>query len=93
MANKRTNQRTRIPDDWMPDEAGAEFAAARGVPDAEIEVFRDYHLARGNLMASWPAAWRTWCRNAVRFGTATGSPDMGMMYDHESGTFVPRRPS
>lgn len=69
-----TANRTRISEDWQPDVGGREFAEARGVPEAEIGAFVDHHLARGNLMASWPAAWRTWCRNAVRFGTATGKP-------------------
>lgn len=68
------NKRTRITEGWQPDESGREFAAARGVPDTEIGAFVDHHFGHGNLMASWPAAWRTWCRNAVRFGTATGKP-------------------
>jgi uncharacterized protein YdaU (DUF1376 family) len=25
-------------------------------------AFRDYHLAHGSTMKSWPAAWRTWVR-------------------------------
>jgi uncharacterized protein YdaU (DUF1376 family) len=25
-------------------------------------TFRDYHLAKGSTMKSWPAAWRTWVR-------------------------------
>ena len=70
---KNTN-RTRIDEEWQPDTAGREFAEQRGVPESEVGAFVDHHLSRGNLMASWPAAWRTWCRNAVRFGTATGKP-------------------
>lgn len=67
-------KRSQIQDDWQPDAAGREFAANNGVPDSEIGAFVDHHLAHGNTMASWPAAWRTWCRNAVRFGNANGRP-------------------
>ena len=74
MTARRTTKRTTVFEGWQPDSAGRAFAANLGVPDAEIGAFVDHHLAAGNLMASWPAAWRTWCRNAVRFGTATGQP-------------------
>ncbi len=33
----------------------------------ETERFLDYHRAKGTLMASWDAGWRTWMANAVRF--------------------------
>lgn len=33
----------------------------------EAEKFRDYALANSKTYADWPAAWRTWCRNAVRW--------------------------
>lgn len=74
MTMTRSKKRTPISADWLPDEAGREFAQANGVAAPEIARFRDYHLAHGTLMASWPAAWRTWCRNAVRFGNASGKP-------------------
>lgn len=34
---------------------------------AEAEKFRDYALAHRKTYADWPAAWRTWCRNAERW--------------------------
>ena len=74
MTKAPKSTKSRIPEDWRPDDAGLTFAAARGVPEDEAEAFRDYWLARGDLMASWPACWRTWCRNAVQFGRATGRP-------------------
>lgn len=68
MSGKRTKSRTTIGEDWKPDAAGMAFAENLGVPiEQETDKFRDYHLANGSLMLSWPAAWRTWCRNAVRF--------------------------
>lgn len=33
----------------------------------EAEKFRDYALAHRKTYADWPAAWRTWCRNAERW--------------------------
>ena len=34
-----------------------------GIVDREFAAFVDYHRSRGNLMADWKAAWRTWVRN------------------------------
>jgi hypothetical protein len=36
-------------------------------PDLQLEAFRDFHISKGSRFASWPAAFRTWMRNAVRF--------------------------
>lgn len=33
----------------------------------EAEHFRDHHLKLGNRFPDWPAAWRTWMRNALKF--------------------------
>jgi hypothetical protein len=33
----------------------------------ETENFLDHHRAKGSAFKDWPAAWRTWMRNAVRF--------------------------
>lgn len=42
----------------------------------QTEQFVDYHLGKGSVMVDWPAAWRTWIRNAgTRFaprGTTNG---------------------
>ena len=68
-----------IPSDWAPDQAGVDFAVARGVDArSEVQRFRDYHMAKGSLMKDWAAAWRTWCGNAQRFagnGRQTRPPD------------------
>lgn len=37
-----------------------------------VEEFRDHHLAVGTLMLDWAAAWRTWCRNRVKYGQSDG---------------------
>ncbi len=36
-------------------------------PWDEAAKFRDYALAHRKTYADWPAAWRTWCRNAERW--------------------------
>lgn len=66
---------SRIPDDWQPDEKGKAFARAKNAnfDEAAVQAFRDYHAAHGSLMADWPAAWRTWCGNAERFGRSTAN--------------------
>lgn len=80
-----SKQRSIISETWEPDEAGRTFAAGLGIdPAIETESFRDYHLANGSLMLSWAAAWRTWCRNQVKWGRASGKPappPLVMMFD------------
>ena len=70
--------RAAVKEDWQPDSKGVEFAVSLGVDvEAQVELFRDYHLSVGNKFASWSAAWRTWCRNCVRHGDAPGRvPDL-----------------
>jgi len=64
----RAKARTAIDPNWQPDAAGLQFANDRGVrTERELPRFRDYHAAKGNLMADWSAAWRTWCGNAGKF--------------------------
>ncbi len=57
----RASRRTRIPEDFWPDENGLAAATAKGCSVAvELGKFRDYHTAQGSTMADWQAAWRTW---------------------------------
>ena len=79
LVSKQTkgSNRTRIAVDWRPSSDGLAYASERGIDDEEIEAFRDYHLAYGTLMANWDAAWRTWCRNAMKFNrTRAPSPPL-----------------
>jgi hypothetical protein len=48
----------------------AAFLARWKLPaqDPEFVAFLDHHRAKRSLFADWSAAWRTWQRNAVRFG-------------------------
>lgn len=47
------------------------LCAARGVVlTPEVAAFLDHHAAKGTLSLDWAASWRTWQRNAARFGRA-----------------------
>lgn len=63
--------RTALPPDWRLPDDGWAYAAGKGLTGdritQEAEKFRDYHLSRGNVMADWAAAWRTWVGNAGKF--------------------------
>jgi DNA-binding transcriptional MocR family regulator len=67
---------TRLPPDWIPSEADSAYAADKGVDArAETESFRDHWLADTTpkaVKADWAAAWRTWCRNSVKFAAQRG---------------------
>jgi len=61
-------RRTKLPDDFYPDETGLSKATASGIAVSdELERFKDFHRGKGNVMADWQAAWRTWVGNAVKF--------------------------
>lgn len=60
-----------LPTDWQPTQAHREKAADLGLNlTAEVESFRDHHSAKGTRFVDWDAAFRTWMRNAVKFGAA-----------------------
>jgi len=71
---KRARGRTRFPDAWIPAAAERAIADQVGMTCAERrdewDQFADHHRAKGSLMADWPAAWRTWCRNWRKFNGA-----------------------
>lgn len=69
----RSKPRSRIADDWQPSADGLAYASDRGVEvDRARTAFVNHHQARGSLMASWDAAWRTWCDREVEYGRAPG---------------------
>jgi len=35
--------------------------------DEQVDAFVDFHTAKGSVFRDWDAAFRTWCRNAVKF--------------------------
>lgn len=69
---KRRPAKQGVPADWEPDTAGMDYAATHAGWEAgrlwgEIEQFRDYHLAKGSLLADPDAGFRVWVRNSVKF--------------------------
>ncbi len=70
---KAGNRRIQLPDDFTPDVTGLLKASNAGIPmPHELEKFKDYHRAKGNTMADWQAAWRTWVGNAVDYAKRNG---------------------
>lgn len=68
----KTKRRSRLPDDFDLDEARLAYIRDKRPeldPHAVFENFRDYHLAKGNLMADWDRAWMRWVRNETNAAT------------------------
>jgi hypothetical protein len=69
---KKQKRKTPMPDNFVPNEAGREKAKSVGMDRPafldQLDQFRSYHASKGNLMADWEAAWRTWCGNFKSFG-------------------------
>jgi hypothetical protein len=61
-----------FPDQALVDVAKSHWAMAKRRDlmtdaQAQVDAFRDHHLGAGTLAADWPATWRTWMRNALKF--------------------------
>ena len=57
-----------MPAGFAPDDGHRAFAAEHRLDlGAEFEAFSDFHRAKGSTFLDWPAALRTWLRNAVKF--------------------------
>lgn len=70
---KRVPHRTRIAEDWSPNQTGMTSALSYGVDvRTELPKFRDFHVGRGTLAADWEATWRVWCGNAKKFSGGGG---------------------
>lgn len=54
----------------------ASWAKVHGIDldHPEAAGFVDHHMAKGSVFKSWPAAWRTWLRNAPKFAGRPGAP-------------------
>jgi len=61
--------KTRWPEGFELTGKLMEYAAGKGIeePEEEFEAFRDYCAANDRKYADWPAAWRNWVRNAVKW--------------------------
>lgn len=62
-------RKTRIPDDWAPNESHEAKAAELGINlHAEAENFRDHAIANGKTFVDWSRGFHTWLNNALKFG-------------------------
>lgn len=61
----------RLPNNWDPGDAGASFASELGLdPRSTFVQFSDYWRGKpgkDGRKADWPATWRNWCRNEIKF--------------------------
>ena len=66
---KPTSRKTPLKGEFVIEINSERYAYATqcGMTEAimaiECDKFENHHRAKGNLMADWDAAWRTWCRN------------------------------
>ncbi|MFD1839123.1 helix-turn-helix domain-containing protein [Paracidovorax cattleyae] len=68
-APAKPSRGSTLPTGFEPDQTAADMAARSGIDlQAELANFLDHHTARGTIFKDWQAAFRTWLRNAVRFG-------------------------
>lgn len=79
-AKRARSSSTQIDPDRKPTVHDARVAQEHGMsgPDMAREwpQFKNYHIAKGSLMADWSAAWRTWCGNFQKF-KSRASPNSG----------------
>jgi hypothetical protein len=81
---KRAKRRCQIPEDFAPNAEHAAKAASLKLDMArEFEAFRNYHEAKGTVMAKWGAAFRNWLDKAPEFkrgGPAPSKSDEPIRY-------------
>ena len=76
LANKKTTNKKTIvqaKDFVLSDELKARMESEYPALDvnAEVLAFVDYHTAKGSTFKDWNAAFRTWCRNANKWGATS----------------------
>ena len=67
---KKAKRATSIPDPFALEDTVVD-ALRKKHPSLDIgeqiDAFVDFHTAKGSVFKDWSAAFRTWCRNAVKF--------------------------
>lgn len=85
---KRARARSPLPDDWQLDDQDTAYAISRGFGEVTLDqmarAFSNYHRGKGNLMADWHAAWRTWCENEIKFQ----QPRLGSNNDRSGSVYT-----
>lgn len=75
-------RRTRLPDDWAPNEEHRTRASQLGLKlDAELEKFRAHAVATGRVMANWNATFTTWLLNAERWAPRGSQAPQGRAFE------------
>lgn len=74
-AKAKTSARaTVLPIGFQPDETAKQIAKDFGLDIfGEQAAFEDHHAAKGSTFKDWQAAFRTWLRNANKFGQRAGA--------------------
>jgi hypothetical protein len=79
------------PEDLTLTEPMREFARKLGIDAAtEFAAWKDDCAAHGREYVDWPAAWRTRCHNAIKFGKASNGN--GASASYRNGNGVARAP-
>lgn len=98
-AEKRAPKRVALPDNFPDPELRREAhrywlsksrADLAGDVQGQVDQFCDHHQSRGSTMASWPAAWRTWMRNALKFTRVNGNGNARKESSHEQTERIAR---
>lgn len=60
--------KTGFPQDWKPNQEEMDQWKTHGIlnPWIEFATFRDHALSNDRRCKDWPAAWRNWCRKAIK---------------------------
>jgi hypothetical protein len=65
-----------LPADWEPKDSHRKKAEELGLDlPAEVEAWKDHHLARDNRFADWDLTFHTWLRNTQKYGPNGGRPN------------------
>jgi hypothetical protein len=76
--SSRKKPATRLPTDWAPNDAHAQYAEAEGIAiDFQAERFRTHAEANDRRIVNWDAAFKNWLLKAERAATtkpAANSP-------------------
>ena len=67
---KQPKKATSLPDGFALSDSLREAMSEKHSSldlDDQFDAFVDFHTAKGSVFKDWDAAFRTWCRNAVKF--------------------------
>ena len=69
-APKKRKRKSQVPADFEPGD-NLVVELANKYPSLkignEIQAFKDFHISKGTLFLDFDRAFRTWCRNALKF--------------------------